>query len=382
MRMMLIFLAAASLLWWQPNTPAADAAPSQLSTTVTLLENTPIYSEPNPANHPIAALSSQNAQIIGAEAGWLSNDKDTDKIWFQVQTWLGAQWLQLELKQLGRVLETDVSLWLSKETPLSSSPAQEQSTGLSLASQTVHAVAHYKSKLHTSYLVETWAGPLWIHSKENDVFPVTPSNDSLTLPTFTSAFKHPNPYEDELGILEPQHVTILDMYREDWRRIRTASREEVWVHSKYAEPRGALPVEETVELPSTTPLRKYPEVYDSSLGALAPQKVKAHAKWESPAGEPWYRIDSWQGSAWIRVPSAAALLTKEAALKLAQQQDSSESAVWNVEFISALHDVESGENRPVWKVTALYPAGNRMVVTMDAITGKMVSLMESEPEGR
>ncbi|WP_248925914.1 DUF4309 domain-containing protein [Paenibacillus hamazuiensis] len=115
------------------------------------------------------------------------------------------------------------------------------------------------------------------------------------------------------------------------------------------------------------------------MGAIAPQTVKAFEKWVSPDGEQWFHIHSWQGNAWIKSLINDQYLDKEAAIKIAKQMDSVNNPQWNAEFLRDFQDEISKENRAVWKVIAVYPAENKMIVFIDAVTGKVLALTETEP---
>ncbi|WP_248925915.1 hypothetical protein [Paenibacillus hamazuiensis] len=266
MKKKLILLFAAVLFCLQLKVAEAIPEPSKLSTVITLLEETPIYTAPDETIEPIGALAPQNLQVIGAEGNWLTFQKDTDKKWFKVQTWMGAdQWIHLELRRMGFIQKTDMGIWLSKETRLNDSPFSDSATELALSPQTVRIVARYQNKFQSSYLAETWAGEKWLIDAENHSFPVTIVNEQIALSTTTSKFDLPVPYDGDNGVLQPQIVTSFEKYN-DWYHVRTASGEETWINKKFSEPENIHRTDESVEFHTVTPLRKYPNVYENQYG--------------------------------------------------------------------------------------------------------------------
>ncbi|QGQ96512.1 hypothetical protein EHS13_17280 [Paenibacillus psychroresistens] len=72
-------------------------------------------------------------------------------------------------------------------------------------------------------------------------------------------------------------------------------------------------------------------------------------------------------------------ISKEEAMRIAKAMDANAELQWSAFF---KENVQGEPDKPdvysVWIVKALYPAGNNMKVTMDAITGKILSLGEGE----
>jgi hypothetical protein len=348
----------------------------KLSFNITLLEDTPMYSSPDETLRSRGIISPQDVHVIGAEENWLSYHADTEKKWFKVKTWLGDEWIRLELRKTGTIEANDMYLWLSKNVRLYDSPFSDTSTGLALSSQTVHVLAHYRSKFTNSYLVETWAGKKWLVDLANNFFPVTKIHEQIELTTTISIFDTPMPYNGEKGVFSPQIVTAFQKYNE-WYLVVTSNGVEAWINKKFAQPEGVKQTNESVKVSVITPLQKYPYVYEINMGAIAPQTVKAFETWISPEGESWFHIHSWQGDAWIRTVKSQQL-TKESAMEIAKQMDPNGNAQWTAEFIGKYQVEPSKEIRPIWAVTAKYPAGNKMIVYIDAITGKQVGLTEIE----
>lgn len=363
-------------------TAAQEPKPSglkemKLSFNISLLEDTPIYNSPDETLVPAGVIAAQHVHAIGALDNWLSYTSNTDKKWFKVETWLGDAWISLELRKTGKVMDTDLDIWLSKNARLYNTPFLDSDTELALSSQIVHVRAQYLSKFTSSYLVETWAGEKWLVDLANDGYPVTKIHEQIELTTTTSKFNTPIPYSGDNGVFEPQVVTALQTYNNDWYHVITANGEEAWINKKFAQPAEVKQTMESVEVTVVTPLQKYPYVYEINMGTIAPQTVKAFETWRSPEVEAWYHIQSWQGDAWIR-DGKSITITKETAMSLAKQMDPNGNALWTADLVSEFQVEPSKEIRPVWKVTAAYHAGNKMIVYIDAVTGKQVALTETE----
>ena len=107
-------------------------------------------------------ISPQDVRIVSAQEDWLNYDKVTDTRWFQVATWLGNQWIQLELQQVGNIEKTDTYLLLQQPATLQNTPHPDSALTLALSPQKVHVIGLLRSKFSESYLIETWVGPKWI----------------------------------------------------------------------------------------------------------------------------------------------------------------------------------------------------------------------------
>ncbi|MNI08499.1 hypothetical protein D3C73_615400 [compost metagenome] len=128
-----------------------------------------MFSSPNESVIPTGMIAPQDVQLLAAQSEWLDDDKRTDTKWFQVSTWLGAQWIQLELQQLGKLEKTDIYVLLQKVTTLQNTPHPSSALEISLSPQKVHVIALFRSKFSNSFLIETWLGPQWI-TTPNDGF--------------------------------------------------------------------------------------------------------------------------------------------------------------------------------------------------------------------
>lgn len=380
-RFVALLLAASCFSLPAGSVPATAAKP--LSFTVTLMENTPMYGSPDDTLQPSGAIAPQNVRIVEAEDSWLDYRHPSEAKWFKAETWLGGQWIRLELRKAGAVSPVDMNMWLQSETPLFDTPYADAATGLALSPQRVRVTAEYRSKFHMAYLVDTWAGAKWVVGLEHPIAPVTDIRETWSLPAGVALFDAPIPDAGSITMeLGAQTVTALQQYKGDWYRIVTSDGREGWINRKYAQPQGASAADESIHVTVTTPLMKYPVAPELRLGSIAPQQVRAFEKWTSPEGEAWFRIHSYAGDAWIRpLTHQGPYLSEEAALKLGKAMDPEGTAVWSAEFIAEFLAEESREIRPVWAVRAVYPAGNQMVVWIDAVTGKQLGLAEIEGGG-
>lgn len=138
--------------------------PSQpgFPSVVTLFENTPIYSSKDASTGMNGMISPQDVRIVAVQEDWLTYNNVTDTKWFQVETWLGPQWIQLELQQVGNFERIDTFLLLQQPTLLQDSPHVASTLSEALSPQKVHVIGLFRSKFTECFLIETWVGPRWI----------------------------------------------------------------------------------------------------------------------------------------------------------------------------------------------------------------------------
>ncbi|CAN7668410.1 hypothetical protein [Paenibacillus sp. LjRoot56] len=140
--------------------------PSQpgFPSVITLFENTPMYSSKDTSTGLNGMISPQNVRIVAVQEDWLTYGHVTDTKWFQVATWLGPQWIQLELQQVGNFEQVDTNLLLQQSTSLQDSPHPDSTLSFALSPQKVHVIGLFRSKFAESFLIETWVGPRWIRN--------------------------------------------------------------------------------------------------------------------------------------------------------------------------------------------------------------------------
>ncbi len=107
-------------------------------------------------------ISPQDVRIVAVQEDWLTYGNVTDTKWFQVETWLGPQWIQLELQQVGNLERVETNLLLQQSTSLQDSPHPDSTLSFVLSPQKVHVIGLFRSKFAESFLVDTWVGPKWI----------------------------------------------------------------------------------------------------------------------------------------------------------------------------------------------------------------------------
>lgn len=74
------------------------------------------------------------------------------------------------------------------------------------------------------------------------------------------------------------------------------------------------------------------------------------------------------------------LISEKEAINIARQMDQTEGLVWTAKFEKnkALDLNNQTEVYDVWTVSAVYPAGNEIVIQINARTGQVISLAEIE----
>jgi uncharacterized membrane protein YkoI len=80
------------------------------------------------------------------------------------------------------------------------------------------------------------------------------------------------------------------------------------------------------------------------------------------------------------ITDSGAYISLEEAIEVAKESDNNPELKWSAKLIENKEQEIDNKKATltVWEVTALYPAGNKMVVTLDAGTGKQISLTEIE----
>lgn len=122
---------------------------------ITLFENTPMYSSKDTSMGMNGMISPQDVRIVAVQEDWLTNGNVTETKWFQVETWLGQQWIQLELQQVGNFDRVDTYLLLQQSTSLQDSPHPDSTLSFVLSPQKVHVIGLFRSKFTESFLIET-----------------------------------------------------------------------------------------------------------------------------------------------------------------------------------------------------------------------------------
>ena len=143
------------------------ALPDGMPETISLLDTTPIYPEPDDTITPWASLTPQDVKVVRTQSGddlYAIPDGDT---WIQIRTWIGNMWIKLNNSKLGVIRPFDADLSLAAETPLYDHPYREAASGAKLSPQTVHAKAEFVSPSgFYAFQIETWLGDRWLIQPE------------------------------------------------------------------------------------------------------------------------------------------------------------------------------------------------------------------------
>ncbi|MCS7460463.1 hypothetical protein N0M98_09955 [Paenibacillus doosanensis] len=148
--------------------PAASAGavlPDGMPETLSLLDETPLYSEPDDKLEPSSTLSPQNVKVIGTQYGDGGFAGASGETWVQIQTtWLGAMWIKLDNGKLGVIRPFTADLNLEGENKLYDRPYPAALNKAVLSPQTVHAKAEFVSPsgFYAIQIETTWLGDMWL----------------------------------------------------------------------------------------------------------------------------------------------------------------------------------------------------------------------------
>lgn len=89
----------------------------------------------------------------------------------------------------------------------------------------------------------------------------------------------------------------------------------------------------------------------------------------APTTEPTPAIPSEEPKSQVSTAPQGKPISEQQAITAAKRMDPEGNAIWTAQYLQS-HEVEPGKaKRDVWAVTAEYPAGNRMIVWLDAVIG-------------
>ncbi|WP_282942256.1 hypothetical protein [Paenibacillus sp. RC67] len=292
--------------------------------SVTLLNNTTLYSVPDESTTPTAVLSPQEVKVTGAEKQWfLRNSYPDSSKWLKIQTsWLGEQWIHLPIEQIGSIRSVDRYSY-HQGAALYDSPLINPAVypPASSGNASLHETGEFATPVSTSYRLETKDGAKWTMNRGRTILPVTEPVE-LKLPT--PLFETPWPYQDkDPKMLMPQTITPLEKIEPEaglgnwmegvWYHVRVGN-DDGWFNKKYADPEDAKATEDSVKLGSdATRLYRFPGSYISlNSTVIAPQVVQALAYWDDPTSpQRWYQIDSFMGKGWFPIdPNKDRILIK------------------------------------------------------------------------
>ncbi|MFD0695417.1 hypothetical protein ACFQZT_15045 [Paenibacillus sp. GCM10027628] len=293
--------------------------------TLTLLEQeTPIYDSPMKITE--YRLSPQKVQAVASidvcdpYTPCYTNDK-----WYLIRTsWIGEKWIRpyhYAEKYKGEPVEGMITIaqesemyMLPFEKPILDEPK--------LTPQVVKPVAKYiqQSRMvppSVWYQIDTPKGLRWIHADDSyglGFERVEQVDLKLDIPVPFQYYKTPFSYSnDSTGQQQPQTVHAIGK-REDWFFV-IADGSGKWINpAKEISSRltgdfqndaklGVKQSDARLELTEASIVLNTPYVDNSLMNnslTFTPQSVTASRVWNSPNGELWYYIHTWQGAKWVR----------------------------------------------------------------------------------
>ncbi|MCS7463716.1 hypothetical protein N0M98_26785 [Paenibacillus doosanensis] len=315
--MFAVLLCASPLL--VPAGPPAEAialpalahkfSPPELPPVITLLEDTPLYPEPDDSDEPWAVLSPQDVQTVEAEQEWYLAPPpgEQGKRWIRISTtWLGDMWMHIDYDRIGRIVPADTNIALIWSAALYTEPVQSAQTDVVLAPQTVHCNAMFQTPGGSNaYRIETsWLGDMWLVRPNRILLDMEIIGRDMVLPTETlrmedSDTAHRLQRPSEAVMIPPQTVYALEKTVNGEYHVRDAEGAEFWIDLRYAQPASAKPSSDTIQLSKDTLIHLFPAMDHPIFGSLSPQKIEAFQQWDDEQGQRWYRIHSWNGDLWI-----------------------------------------------------------------------------------
>ncbi|MGG2199758.1 hypothetical protein [Paenibacillus validus] len=291
--------------WISPEPWNVDVPPP---TKLTLLDLTPLYAARDASLPPSAELTPQEVQVVDAEKQWFYSNDPNEKKWIKIRTtWLGDQWLQLPVGQIGYIKPLDTYAYYGGEPVYSRLPANRyqmnpEDSDLRLENETVHLIGEYVTVYDHFYLTETKAGRGWVANRGAEAIRRTENVDIQSDTPLIPDLTRPNVYT----VLQPQTVQSFErLADEETYHVRTPQGEG-WIRTAYAEPTDAKPISLTVKLGSERGLNRFPFALfplDRTLPAGETIRTTAYY-WKGDPWEPyWYQVEPADGSgkAWLQL---------------------------------------------------------------------------------
>ncbi|WP_135547866.1 hypothetical protein [Paenibacillus cymbidii] len=295
--------------------------------TIELLANTPYYASPDqPADEPEGAFAPQTVRVIRTQSSW-----SIGQATWEIETMFGPRWIRPKPWEID--IAPPSAITLLEETPLYRRADESGGPVAALAPQEVKVTGAEKQWFYTNdpnrpawiQIHTTWMGDLWAHIPVNKIGteqPLERKAHYYWLPdegSLASAMGVASPAQDMLPggdfAVAREYTTI---YGRAYQ-VQTAS------GPTWTQDRGfpLLPVDETIELQSETPLLA--DIWDSArkeTAVLKGGKATVFEKVEGPLSAgfyrgippvwyngPWYHVRTPQGTGWINPlygePSAA-----------------------------------------------------------------------------
>jgi hypothetical protein len=174
----------------QTNTVKEVARPAGMPEIISLLDTTPLYSEPDSTKKSWASLSAQDVKVVQTQLGDSGFAVPSGYTWIQIHTtWLGDVWIKVDNDKLGVIKPLNTDLSLAAATPLYNHPYREAANGAHLSPQTVHAKAEFVSPsgFYAIQIETSWLGDQWLIQPEiNNGVPETTSFSNAISPDYGS----------------------------------------------------------------------------------------------------------------------------------------------------------------------------------------------------
>jgi hypothetical protein len=320
---------ATSPNWWKIHTDVGDrwikTSPWQIEAppppSISLMAETPLFAKPSEKSEPTATLSPQDVLVVDAEKGWFTNrDSNSDynpKKWIKIHTtWLGDQWVHLNLDQIGTYHDLDREVFYGSTT-YNLTPHydyQTYHTDGELKNQFLHQIGQFRAMLGSFYKVETNDGTKWALSSGELV---QSNTKTITRSKPSPLYTYPNPYfgtpilvpAGDLQSMKEIHTVQTFGILEDWYYVQT-DLGEGWFSPTFADPEDSVMDTATIQLNNVTSIYRYPNTSVSlENGQLGLQTLQPLAAWTAPDGIRWYQINSFVGNGWIKLAPYSDRLT-------------------------------------------------------------------------
>ncbi|WP_078429743.1 L,D-transpeptidase [Alkalihalobacterium alkalinitrilicum] len=253
-----------------------------INKTITVLERTHLYNQPNTSSRTSAVLNPQSVRATEK----LSN-------WYKINTWMGPRWIPSNNTIDGTIKNISQKLTLTENARLHNQPIANTRRSEVLRPQMVQATGEWNGW----YRVNTWLGSKWIKPSNVIVGEIKSISQKITLTQNTYLHNQPFTNTRRSELLRPQTVQATGEWN-GWYRINT------WVGPKWIKPSNAIvgeikQISQIITLTQNTYLHNQPFDNTRRSDLLRPQTVQATGEWNG-----WYRINTWVGPKWIKPANA------------------------------------------------------------------------------
>jgi hypothetical protein len=313
--------------WIHPNAWDIDIAPPE---RITLLEETPLFRTQSERGGPVASLSPQEVQVVGAQKQWFYTNDPSSKAWIQIHTtWMGDLWAHIPVNRIGTHEKVERKAhfnWLFTGVELGSAMGIPATNDVEQAQQesivgVFNIVGKFTTIYDSAFQVQVENETTW--SRESGI-ELLDTNERLELksekPIISDIWESPF---KEIGMQQAGKVTVFEKVTESlwgggryigirplwfgstWYHVRTPEGTG-WINKLYGEPESAVPVRWLVDLSEQKELQRYPSVpFASSIVLPQNQRVEATAAWDDPSGQKWLKVNIDGRTGWIPFYSGA-----------------------------------------------------------------------------